>query len=209
MLSVCQACSMDSQLRSKRLRWYGHVCRMLDPRSCCLVKSKIQTPQVGLERSGMILSCLTFNIWTSNDPTVTLRTSQPGETGLGPHTPSTCAECVTNYCYYYCCPRSSCVSKDFDQNQSPRLQLQRLKNCLDQKVTMVRHQSTGTSVLLSTQLWDCEVQTQYLTLAIASLISQELSWELIVSAVKYRCQTLNWFRVRTRVWAHAASERVA
>ncbi|DBA71818.1 TPA: hypothetical protein ACH3X2_010971 [Trebouxia sp. C0005] len=28
---------------------------------------------------------------------------------------------------------SSCVSKDFDKNQSPRLQLQRLKNCLDQK----------------------------------------------------------------------------
>ena len=23
---------MDSQLRSKRLRWYGHVCRMLDSR---------------------------------------------------------------------------------------------------------------------------------------------------------------------------------
>ena len=32
ILSVCQTCSMDSQLRSKRLRWYGHVCRMLDNR---------------------------------------------------------------------------------------------------------------------------------------------------------------------------------
>ena len=32
ILSMCQTCSMDSQLRSKRLRWYGHVCRMLDTR---------------------------------------------------------------------------------------------------------------------------------------------------------------------------------
>ena len=32
ILSMCQTCSMDSQLRSKRLRWYGHVCRMLDSR---------------------------------------------------------------------------------------------------------------------------------------------------------------------------------
>ena len=32
MLAMCQTCCMDSQLRSKRLRWYGHVCRMLDTR---------------------------------------------------------------------------------------------------------------------------------------------------------------------------------
>ena len=32
ILSMCQTCSMHSQLRSKRLRWYGHVCRMLDSR---------------------------------------------------------------------------------------------------------------------------------------------------------------------------------
>ena len=30
ILSTCQAPSMESQLRSKRLRWYGHLCRMLD-----------------------------------------------------------------------------------------------------------------------------------------------------------------------------------
>ena len=64
ILSACQAPSMESQLRSKRLRWYGHVCRMLDsrlPKVMFLVKSKVQNPQVGLERSGMTLSCLTFN----------------------------------------------------------------------------------------------------------------------------------------------------
>ena len=32
ILSVCQTCCMDSQLRSKRRSWYGHVCRMLDSR---------------------------------------------------------------------------------------------------------------------------------------------------------------------------------
>ena len=32
ILSACQAPSMESQLGSKRLRWYGHVCRMLDSR---------------------------------------------------------------------------------------------------------------------------------------------------------------------------------
>ena len=31
-LSMCQTCGMDSQLRSKRRRRYGHVCRMLDTR---------------------------------------------------------------------------------------------------------------------------------------------------------------------------------
>ena len=29
---VILACCMDSQLRTKRLKWYGHVCRMLDTR---------------------------------------------------------------------------------------------------------------------------------------------------------------------------------
>ena len=32
IMSMCQTCCMGSQLRSKRLRWYGHVCRMLDNR---------------------------------------------------------------------------------------------------------------------------------------------------------------------------------
>ena len=32
ILSMCQTCSVDAQLRSKRLRWYGHVCRMIDCR---------------------------------------------------------------------------------------------------------------------------------------------------------------------------------
>ena len=32
ILSQCETCAMHSQLRSKRLRWYGHVCRILDTR---------------------------------------------------------------------------------------------------------------------------------------------------------------------------------
>ena len=32
ILSKCQTFSVESQLRSKRLRWYGHVCRMPDTR---------------------------------------------------------------------------------------------------------------------------------------------------------------------------------
>ena len=37
-----------------------------------------------------------------------LRTSQPGETGLGPNTPSTCTlECAINYYQYYFCYRSN------------------------------------------------------------------------------------------------------
>ena len=39
------------------------------------------------------------------------------------------------------------VSKEFDQSKYPiaRVQLQRLEKCLDQKVTVVRRQSTGSS----------------------------------------------------------------
>ena len=32
ILSECQTGSVESQLRSKRPRWYGHVCRMPDTR---------------------------------------------------------------------------------------------------------------------------------------------------------------------------------
>ena len=31
-LSKCKTFSVESQLRHKRLRWYGHVCRMFDTR---------------------------------------------------------------------------------------------------------------------------------------------------------------------------------
>ena len=35
------------------------------------------------------------------------------------------------------------VSKEFEQSKSPTVQLQCLENCLDLKVTMVKHQSIG------------------------------------------------------------------
>ena len=35
--------------------------------------------------------------------------------------------------------------KRLDESKSPRVRLQRLEKCLDQKVTMVRQQSTGST----------------------------------------------------------------
>ena len=40
------------------------------------------------------------------------------------------------------------ISKEFDHSKSPRVHLQRLNNCLDQKVPVVRHQITGSSALV-------------------------------------------------------------
>ena len=35
--------------------------------------------------------------------------------------------------------------RDLDQSKSPRVRLQRLEKCLDQKLAMVRQQSTGST----------------------------------------------------------------
>ena len=53
----------NTQLRSKRLRWYGHVCRMLDsrlPKVMLFGQVKGSKPPGRPRRSGMTLSCLTF-----------------------------------------------------------------------------------------------------------------------------------------------------
>ena len=59
----CGTSSVDSHLRSKRLSWSGHICRMSD---CRLVKVLMhgqlvgQSVMVDLGMSGMMSFCLTF-----------------------------------------------------------------------------------------------------------------------------------------------------
>ena len=45
ILSQCQVPSVESQLRSKRLRWYGHVCRQADDRlTKCMMFGQVKGP---------------------------------------------------------------------------------------------------------------------------------------------------------------------
>ena len=94
VLSQCETCAMHSQLRSKRLRWYEHVCRMLDtrlPKVMLFGQVKGSTPPGRPRKIWNDIVLSDFQMLTSHVPFVTLRTSQPGEKGLGPHTPSTYA----------------------------------------------------------------------------------------------------------------------
>ena len=45
ILSECQVPYVESQLRSKRLRWYGHVCRQADDRlTKCMLFGQVKGP---------------------------------------------------------------------------------------------------------------------------------------------------------------------
>ena len=62
ILSRCNTSSVESQLRSKRLRWLGHTFRMPNdrlPKKFCLVKLRVAAPQVALGLVTMMLHQVT------------------------------------------------------------------------------------------------------------------------------------------------------